>query len=227
VNDIVGGRNLRLIINLLSRESFPQLKEEWKFKDEWSYTHILNIEGKTFEDIWKNYKSKTRTHIRKAKKSGVETRDANSMDDFKTFYDIYAQVTRNWGYKTPPIPFKLFENLYKYGSDHIKVSLATKDDKIIAGLLSLTYSKTVYLYMSSFLPEYGRFNPARLLDSEMIEQACIEGYKYVNFGPSGNLKHIKQYKEGFGTEKIEINKYKVYSHLGKIINKINFTSYQI
>jgi len=79
----------------------------------------------------------------------------------------------------------------------------------------------VYIYLSAFLPEYGTFNPTRLLDNELIEQACREGYKYVNFGPSGNLEHIRKYKEGFGPEKVEINRYKIYSNLGKILNKIN------
>jgi lipid II:glycine glycyltransferase (peptidoglycan interpeptide bridge formation enzyme) len=233
VNDIIGGRNLSFslalppFMDLASDESSSQTKEGWKFNDEWNYVHLLNLEGKSFEDIWKNYKSKTRTHIRKAKKSGIETRDATSLDDFKKFYNIYTKVSQNWGYKTPPIPFKLLKNIYKYGSHHVKLSLAIKDDKIIAGLLSFPYAKTVYLYMSSFLPEYGKFNPARLLDCEAIEQACHEGYKYVNFGPSANFKHIKKYKEGFGTEKVEINRYKIYSNLGKMVNKINFTNYQI
>jgi lipid II:glycine glycyltransferase (peptidoglycan interpeptide bridge formation enzyme) len=233
VNDIIGGRNLSFslalppFMNLASDESSSLIGEDWKVNDEWNFTHLLDLEGKDFRDIWKKYKSKTRTHIRKAKKSGLETRNATSLNDYKAFYDIYTKVSQNWGYKTPPIPYKLLENLYKYGSHHVNLSLAIKDDEIIAGLLYFSYAKTVYLYMSSFLPEYGRFNPARLLDCEAIEQACREGFKYVNFGPSANFKHIRKYKEGFGTEKVELNRYKVYSNLGKMVNKINFTNYQI
>ncbi|MGZ7108982.1 MAG: lipid II:glycine glycyltransferase FemX [Methanobacterium sp.] len=225
VKDIVGGRNLSFslalppFMNLSNDGSSSAINEEWNFKNQWNYVHLLDLEGRTFEDIWKNYKSKTRTHIRKAKKSGVETRDANSIDDFKTFYDIYAQASKKRNYHNS-VPFELYYNIYKYAPSNTRLRLAIKDDKIIAGLLSLTYSKTVYLYMGSFLPEYGRFNPARLLDNEAIEKACSEGYKYVNFGPSGNLKHIKQYKEGFGTEKIELNRYRIHSNLGRIVSKI-------
>ncbi|MGZ7209601.1 MAG: peptidoglycan bridge formation glycyltransferase FemA/FemB family protein [Methanobacterium sp.] len=221
VNDIVGGRNLSLIINLLSKESFSQLKEEWKYKDDWNYTHILDLEGKTFEDIWKNYNGKTRTSIRKAEKTGVEVRDATSLNDFKIFYDIFSNASKKWGLETPPEPFQLLENVYKYGSDHVELSLAIKDDKIIAGLLSFLYSKTVNLYMSAFLPEYGTFNPKRMLYSESIEYACQEGCEYLNMGPSGNIDHIGNFKEEFGAEKVEINKYRVHSNLAKILNKIN------
>ena len=233
VNDIVGGRTLSFSLalppfkNLTLGKSSSSIKEEWKVKDEWSYIHLLDLEGKDFEDVWKKYNGKTRNHIRKAKKSGLEVRDATSLEDFKAFYGIYAQATKNWGYETPPIPFKLLENLYKYASSHTKLSLAVKDDKIMAGLLSFTYSKTFYLYMNAFLPEYGRFNPTRLLDNVSIEQACQEGYKYFNFGPSGNLEHIKKYKEGFGAEEVEVNRYKVYSNFAKILNNINFTNYRI
>ena len=225
VNDIVGGRNLSFslalppFMKLTSDGSSSPIKEEWKVKDEWNYVHMLKLESRDFEQIWKNYKSKTRTSIRKAKKSGVETRDATSLNDFKTFYDFY-DVASQRGYHNR-IPFESYYNLYKYASDHVKLSLAIKDEKIIAGLLSLPYSKTFYLYMSAFLPEYGTFNPTSLLYCESIKQACQEGYKYVNLSPSGNLKHIRKYKEGFGAERVEINRYRVYSNLGKILNKIN------
>ena len=228
VNDIVGGRNLSFslalppFMGLSDGEDDSPVKEDWEFKDEWNYVHLLNLEGKDFEDIWKNdFHKKTRGSIRKAKKSGVKIRDAMSLDDFKTFYDILLGASKKWGLEAPPVPFKLLENLYKYGSSHVNLSLAVKDDRIIAGLLYFTYSKTVYFYLSSFLPEYGTFNPLSLLYSESIERVCMEGYKYVNLGPSGNLNHIKKIKERLGAEKVEINRYRVYSKLAKILNKIN------
>ncbi|MGZ7209602.1 MAG: GNAT family N-acetyltransferase [Methanobacterium sp.] len=218
IHQIIGGRNIIFDLVMPPLSNLPVDFEDpsiIKVKGYWAYTQILNL-NKNYDNVWKNYKSKTRTHIRKAKKSSIKTRDTTSLDDFKTFYDIYAQASKNWGYKNPPIPFKLLENLHKYGSDHVKLSLAIKDDKIIAGLLSLIYSKTIYLYMGSFLPEYGRFNPARLLDNETIEKACSEGYKYVNFGSSGNNYELRKYKEGFGTEIIKTNMFKAYSPIGRL-----------
>ena len=225
-NDIVGGRNVSLHIALspfmkLSLDGSSPIKDEWKVKDEWNYVHMLKLEGRDFEQIWKNYNGKTRNSIRKAIKSGVETRDATSLDDFKTFYEIFSGASQRWGFETPEVPFKLLKNLYKCAFDNIKLSLAIKDEKIIAGLLSFPFSNTFYLFVGSFLPEYGTLNPSRLLYNNLIEQACQEGYKYFSFGPTGNLKHIKKVKEGFGAEKVEINRYRVYSNLGKILNKIN------
>ena len=226
VDDIVGGRNLSFhlalppYVNTLKNGRYStKIKNEWK--DEFSFIHLLDLEGKDFEYIWKNdFHKKTRGSIRKAIKSGVEIKDSTSLDDYKTLYDMFTKASQRWGYKSPPVPFELVYNIYKYGSDHVKLRLATKDDKIIAGLICFPYSKMFYLLMSAFLPEYGPFNPLSLLYSESIEEACQEDYKYVNFGPSSNKRLIKV-KERLGGEKVEINRYKIYSNLTKILNKVN------
>ena len=221
VNDILGGRNLILHINQSSDlELSSQNTEEWKVKDEFNYTQILKLEDKEFEDIWKNYKQNTRGAIRKAEKSGVEIREGTSLDDFRTFYDIYDKASQKWDMKTPKAPFKLFKNLYKFGSDHVKLNLAIKDEIVIAGHIDLWYSKTICPIYGTFLPEYGSYNPTSLLLNELFKQACLEGYKSYNFGPSGSLENIRKFKEGFGAENVEIYRYKIYSNLGKILNKI-------
>ena len=226
VDDIVGGRNLSFHLalppylnTLRNGSSSSKIKDEWK--NEPSFIHLLDLGGKDFEYIWKNdFHKKTRGSIRKAVKSGVEIKDGTSLDDYKTLYNIFVKASQRWGYKSPPVPFELVYNLYKYGSGHIKLRLATKNDKIIAGLICFPYSKMFYLLMSASLPEYGPFNPLSLLYSEAIEEACHEDYKYVNFGPSSNERIIRV-KERFGGEKVEINRYKAYSNLAKIMNKIN------
>jgi hypothetical protein len=228
INDIIGGRNLSFhlmlppFMNLSTNDSNTPIKEEWKMRDEWNYAHLLNLEGKNFEDIWKNYKRKTRQHIRKAKKSGIETRGGTSLDDYRTFYNIYSKVSsQKWGYENPEYPFDFFHNLYKYGSPHVKLSLATKDNQTIAGLITFPYAKTVYYWGSAFKAEYGNLNPTSLLFNESIKQECQENYKYINFGGSGKLKGVRRFKEGLGAGKVEINKYKVLSNLGKIIFFLN------
>jgi Acetyltransferase (GNAT) domain len=227
VNNIVGGRNLSFSLTLppfmkLSSDS-SIIKENWKLNDEYAYTQLLELEGKNYENIWKNdFHRKARQKVRKAKKTGVEIREGASLKDFKTFYDIYAtEASQKWGYETPQIPFKLFKNLYKHGSNHVKLNLAIKDDKTIGGTISFPYSKTFYVFMSAYLLEYGPSNPTSLLFNESIKQACQENYNYVNFGTSGNLRNVRKIKEKFGAGKVEISRYRVYSNLGKMVSEIN------
>ncbi|MGZ7108981.1 MAG: peptidoglycan bridge formation glycyltransferase FemA/FemB family protein, partial [Methanobacterium sp.] len=118
-NDIIGGRNLSFslalppFVNLSKGRSSSKIKEDWKVKDEPNIVHILNLEGKNFEYIWKNiYKKSTRKSIRRATKKGVEVRNADSLDDFKAFFNIYSIWVRKWG--KSGIAVKLLNNLYKY-----------------------------------------------------------------------------------------------------------------
>ena len=225
VNDIVGGRNLSFSLALPPFEHIKPgkspIKDEWKLKDIDNYVHFLDIENKDFKQIWKNnFKKSTRKHIRKAKRSGVETRDASSIDDFKTYYDIYVKATKKWGLGSPEYPFDFSRNLYMYGSSHVKLRLAFKDDKIIAGLLCFHYAKTIYQYSSAFLPEYGNLNPGNLLRSDAINQACIKNYKVYNLGHSGDLKGVRKFKAGFGAEEVEVKRYLAWSKGGRILNQI-------
>ena len=225
VDDIVGGRNLSFHLALppymdLSLNAKSSINDKWKIEDEFNFVHLLDLEGKDFEYIWKNdYKKNKRRGTRKAIKSGVKVREGTSLDDYKIFYDIYDKEWQKRG-KNPPVPFDYFRNFYKYGSDHVKFRLATKDDEIIAGRIEFWYSKTVYSFISAFSKEYGTFNPQSLLISKSIEEACQEDYRYYNFGPSGNLINIVKFKEAFGAKKVELNRYLVYSNLAKIMNGI-------
>ncbi len=227
VTDIIGGRNLSISLAFppfmkLSSDKSSLIIDDWKLKDEFTYTHLIKIENKSSDDIWNDFHRKTRQKVRKAIKSGVKVREGTSWEDFNAFYDIYVkESSQKWGYETPQIPLKLCKNLYKYGSDHVKLNLAIKDGKIIAGTISFLYSKMFYIFMSAFLPEYGNFNPTSVLFNESIKQACQDGYKYVNFGTSGNLKDLRKFKGRFGSEEVKLKRYKVYSNMGKIVTKIN------
>jgi Acetyltransferase (GNAT) domain len=226
VKDIIGRRNTFYLAlppfeNISPGKS--AIKDEWKVKDEWNYMHILNLEGQDFEDIWKNYRRDTKRKIRKAIKSGVEIKDATSLDDYRDFYKFWSQASQNWQYQDTH-SFKFFSNLHKYGSPHVKLSLATKDNTTIAGILSFYYTNTIFWYFSAFKSEYGKLSPTSLLLNNLIEQACQEDYKYINFGLCGNLEGLISYKEGFGAEPVEIERYSAWSNGAKtsaqILNKI-------
>jgi hypothetical protein len=224
VDDIIGHRHILYLalppfVNISAGKSALKIKDEWNIKDEFNYTHILNLEGKDFEYIEKNYKKTKRRSIRKAIKSGIEIRNGVSLDDFRDYYNLYAaKATQKWGY--PPLPFKFFRKLHRYGSPHVKLSLAIKDDKTIAGRITFHYSKTIFNYGSVYLDGYGTFNPASLLLNDSIKHACQEGYKYIDFGGSGKLEGVRRFKEEFGAEKVEIKRYLSKSNFAKILRKI-------
>lgn len=226
IDKIIGGNNLIFNLTLppLSNQPLNFLNSYIKeIENEWDYTHILKL-NESFEFIWKNnFKKKTRNAIRKSEKNNIEVRKGDSLNDFKEFYYLYSKSSEKWGYEAPPEPFNLYKYLYKYGYPHVNLYIATKDSETIAGLISLNYGKNVYYWGSAFLDDYGTFNPTSLLLSRSIEQACTEGYKLFNMGASGELFGVMKFKEGFGAQLVNTNKFKASSSVGQFV--INFLRY--
>ena len=222
LKDIVGGRHLLFRLSLppffsLSIQEDSIIRQ---VNSEWNYTHVLSLEG-GFEYLWKNkFNRKNRNAIRKAEKSGVEILNENSLQNIREYYKLYAESSKRWGYKKPPHPLKLYENICKFGSLHVRLRVAIKDDNTIAGLVNLYYGKNVFYWGSVLLEEYAGDRPANLLLKDSIEQACNEGYKYYNFGASGNLEGVRKFKESFGAERVELKGYRAMSRLGRVINKM-------
>lgn len=220
---LVGGGNLFFILTLPPFCNLPiQNNSHIKEVDlkEGNYTHILLLE-REFEYLWKNkFKQENRTAIRKAEKNNIDVLNENSLQNFREYYEIYAESSKRWGYKKPPYPLKFFENLCKFGNSHVQLRLAIKDEEIIAGLINFYYDKNVFYWGSAFLERFGKYRPANLLLKDSIEYACNEGYKYYNFGGSGSLMGVRKFKESFGAEKAYIKRYIVSSQLGKLANMI-------
>jgi hypothetical protein len=226
LKNIVGGRHLLFELSLPPFFSFS-IQEDLtisQVNSEWSYTHVLSLE-EGFEYLWKNkFNRKNRNAIRKAEKSDIGVLNENSLQNFREYYELYVKSSKGWGYKKPPHPLELYENMCKFGLPHVQLRLAVKDDKAIAGLVSLYYGKNVFYWISAYLKEYEIYRPTNLLLKDSIEQACDEGYKYYNFGASGNLEGVRKFKESFGAERVVLTRYRVLSRLGNfaisILNKV-------
>jgi hypothetical protein len=218
LKDIVGGKHLFFELSLPPYSNFTILEDSStrQVDSEWNYTHVLSLE-KGFEYLWVNkFKNNARKAIRKAEKRGVEVFNEYSSRHIREYYKLYVESSKRWGYKKPPHSLELYENLCKFGSPHVRFKLAIKDGIVIAGLVNLNYGKNVFGLANVYLKGYERYNPINLLIKDSIEEACDEGYKYFNFGASGNLEGVRKFKEGFGAERMDIKSYKVLSRWGKV-----------
>lgn len=222
LKDIVGGRHLFFDLSLPPFFNFS-IQEDSAIKEvnsEWNYTHVLSLE-KGFEYLWENkFNQKNRNVTRKAEKSSIEILKECSLDDFRKYYKLYAERSKNWGYKPPQHPLKLYEHMYKFGLSNARLRLAIKDDNVIAGIIDFYHGKNVFHWGNASLEKYKGYNPVNLLIKDSIEDACDEGYKYFNFGASGNLEGVRKFKESFGAERVEIKRYRVLSRLGRLASKL-------
>ena len=163
-------------------------------------THILHMDA-PFETIWRErIKSRNRTAIRRARKQGVLTRWSNDARSIAAVKTLYQQACERWrGVETLPLPF--FDALTDLPGEEVRIWLAEYEGEVIAGDV-MFYGKGEAQYFSG--ARNGRFselNGSKLLMADIIQDAAERKFSIFNFGASGGLKGVEQFKEIFGGKK--------------------------
>lgn len=185
-----------------------KIKDDAKdFRDEIQprFVFRLDIKGKTEDEIFKNFHSKTRYNVRLAGRKGVTVKEG-TKEDLKDFHRIMIETGNRDGFIIRPLEY--FEKMYdELAPKHMKVLMAYYEGKPISGVIPIMYgNKTWYLYGASS-NEHRNLMPNYLLQWEMIKLAISRGDDIYDLrGVSGVVdKNHPQYglyrfKQGFGAE---------------------------
>lgn len=180
------------------------------------YTHILPLRDE-FENIWKyKFTHSARNRIKKAEKSGVEVFLGTKASDYESYYKIYLDSVNRWK-SDHYYPLNFFMELLKY-RDNVKLWLASLKDDIIGGLIAFEYGNNIIGFAQASLSNFWNYAPNNLLFKYVIEYANQKGFKYFDFGRSGNLLGVRRFKETFGAELVKLRKYVIFSRLGRLGN---------
>ena len=199
------------------------------------YVFRLDIKGKTEDEVFKNFHSKTRYNIRLATKKGVTVKEGNK-EDLKDFHRIMVETGARDGFIIRPLEY--FEKMYdELAPEHMKVLMAYYEGKPISGVIPIIYgNKTWYLYGASS-NEYRNVMPNYLLQWEMIKMAIAKNQDMFDLrGVSGVVDEnhpqygLYRFKKGFGAEFTEFIgeiyipfkpfKYKLYKFSEKVFRNI-------
>lgn len=158
------------------------------------FTHLLQTNG-DIDTLWRAYNKRVRGAVRKAEKSGVIVREAETEAELTAFYAMYLTTVKRLG--GTPKPLSLMRALMQHNL--AKLAIATYDDTIIAGLLYLHFNRTVTLWCEASVPEFLQYRPNNAIFHDIITWACEEGYDWVDFGASppenrGLIAHKEQYR---------------------------------
>lgn len=167
----------------------------------------LNIEGKTEDEIFKAFSSKTRYNVRVAKKHGVEVKVCGKQA-LSEFVPIMRTTGQRDGFATRPLSY--FERMLDTFGEHARLYMAYHEGKAIAGTIAIQYGdKTWYLYGAS-ANESRNLMPNYLLQWEMIRWAQQKGCRIYDFrGVSGDLSPdnplygLYRFKKGFNGDLTE------------------------
>jgi len=163
------------------------------------FNMILNLAGRTEDEIFKGYSEKTRYNIRVATRKGVTVRYSRNEEDLKIFYKLYeiTGIRDNIASR----PYSYFERMLNtFNEKTLRIYIAEYEGEALSAAIAINYGKkTFYLYGASS-NEKRNLMPNYLMQQEMIKWAIDTGCNLYDFGGVFILDKsngLFKFKEGF------------------------------
>ena len=176
---------------LLSGRGFSSIPHE---------TMVVDLRGKTKEQVWASFKSECRTACRKAEREGVTivraTDDSFMSDYLRMVIAVFAKQGRESA--TPEAFYReAWSSLSR--SERLHVMLAFHDEKIVAGAFFLAYKGWMYYLDGASFPEHYSLRANDLIQWSIIQWGIengIHSYDMVGADAPGFVR----FKRSFGAE---------------------------
>jgi hypothetical protein len=184
-------------------------------RNPWTSAHLLSLD-RPYEDLWNAVHRSIKRRIRAAEKRSVVVRRSDGIEGYRSYYSLYEQRSREWGYQAPEYPWTLFENLCRLGTPHVSLRIAEQGGAAVGGLISFEYGDGIFCWGIATPLAYRHFYPTHLMLSDLIEEASERGFSWINFGASGPLAGVRRFKENLGAQETPTDDYRVLSGVGDL-----------
>ncbi len=173
------------------------------YRQEMAFTHLIDLQGINEEQLWKGYKKRVRRDIRKAEKSGISIHEAANPEEINVLFGLYLEtMKRNETYSTwtKKALQAIYRDLVQKGE--AKILLAKFKDEIIAGMILLFSSETVYYFFAASAQKYLSLCPNDLLVHHGICLTLRGGRRYFDLMTSQKEDvALMGFKEKWGVQK--------------------------
>ena len=162
------------------------------FKCVESYRHVLHLEDKTTDQIWKGYRNGLKRNIKAAMKSELSFERISSPDEIGQFYKLY--------------PLRLFLKIYELLVPNCcDVFLVKHHGRPIAGAVIIYSEDIAHYFHGGSATAYLHLRPNDLLFHHAIEIAKEKENSCFDFFGSGKkLASLIRFKEKWGTTREEL-----------------------
>jgi len=147
------------------------------------------------ETLFKSYKPKLRSQIRKAEKNGLTAEVRQGDDAIALFYAVFSRNMLRLG--SPVHSLSWFKELGRAYGDNLLVGLVFKGVEPIGGGIVLVQGKQACIPWASTLEEYNRLAPNMLLYWTLLAKVNDLGCTQFDFGRStlgeGTFRFKKQW----------------------------------
>ena len=162
--------------------------------------HYINLD-KSLEEIKKTFHRKSiRQEIRRAEKSMLNLRFADTELDVGVFYHLYAKTRKRLG--LPALPYRFFKSLWAvfHATNNVRLLLAENNERVIAGLIIFVYKDRCSAESLGSDIAYRDASPDHFLFWQAIQMAHNEGLKIFDFGRTAAANEsLMVFKNRWGT----------------------------
>lgn len=165
--------------------------------------HKLDLRPK-LDEIFRNFHHDcVQRKIQRAERERVTQEEGRSERLIKQFYRLLLKTRRRHG--LPPQPFRWFENLIACLGERLKVRIAAKDARPIAGILTLRYKQTlVYKYGCSD-ERFHQLGGMQMLLWSAIQEAKADQLSELDLGRSDyNNFGLVTFKDRWGASRTKL-----------------------
>jgi lipid II:glycine glycyltransferase (peptidoglycan interpeptide bridge formation enzyme) len=186
-------------LNIEGNEELPE------FECTESYRHVLELKGKSLDQIWKNYKPNLRRTIKKALESDLTFERIKDRKKVDQFYQLYLEsMERNKALAKYPIGlfYAIFDLLIPESAE---VFFVKHRSQPVAGIVVIHSEETAYYLHGGSSTEHLHLRPNDLLFHNAIKAAKEMGkYLFDFLGSDKELSSLIQFKDKWGTKRDEL-----------------------
>ena len=176
-------------------EGTPSFKKSSVF-----YFHRLDLQPPIEELFRRFHKDCVQRKIRRADREALTYEAGRSDALLHHFYRLLLLTCRRK--RLPPQPIAWFRNLIDRFGDGLTIHLASKDDRPVAGILTLSFKRTLVFKYGCSDESFNRLGGTHFLLWKAIQQAKREGLHEFDLGRSDlHTPGLVAFKDRWGTSR--------------------------
>jgi CelD/BcsL family acetyltransferase involved in cellulose biosynthesis len=162
--------------------------------------HVLSLSPDPEVTFQGFSRSQVRRNVRKAQRSALTLRRADTAEDLtESFYRLHLRTRRRLG--VPIQPRRFFDVLWRrvIAPQRGFVLLAYRAERPVAGAIFLTAGRTVVYKFGASEPSSWPLRPNNLIFWDAIRWSCENGFARFDFGRSDvDNRGLRNFKNGWG-----------------------------
>lgn len=148
------------------------------------------------EALFRSFKPKLRSQIRKAEKNGLRAEIRTDLQAIHAFYEVFAANMRRLG--SPVHARDWFEALQEGYGDEMLIGLVYQDTLPVGAGIVLVSGQRACIPWASTLAEFNHLAPNMLLYWTLLSHVCDQGCREFDFGRSTLGEGTYRFKKQWG-----------------------------